>query len=234
MQQTKRIQARIAKLANLPENTGVRPEAEPEAEAKPKPKNVCRACEVRPVGGGTGEENDRTFARSIDLCVPCAEEANWENAHSDNGHDLLAAGTASWKNYSFKTKKAFDEWAAEERAAMERCWICKPELNRASEEYVGRTGTSREGMVINVPLRASSKEKAEAIAAKIGKPYAVSIRTVKGVTTLKAAKSQGEGVVLVWDENGRWDYSASRAEVAGKSRKIRNASEALRLCSFSA
>jgi hypothetical protein len=231
-QATKKTQARIAKLANLVENTGLRPDAkkaEATAEvAKAQPKNRCRSCEARPIGGGSGEENDRDYARTVELCVPCAEEAGWENSHGDYSHAALADGSLTWKGTSYKTKKAFDEWATDERASMERCWICHPELNRASVDYAGRTGTSREGMVIVVPVRASGKEKAEAVAAKI--PFESKVRTVKGVTTLRAAQEKGATLVLVWDERGRWDYSASRVEVDGKARKIRNASEALRLC----
>lgn len=46
---------------------------------------------------------------SISACEPCETEAGWENSHSDGQCEGTEGG---------------------------KCWICLPELNRASAEYV--------------------------------------------------------------------------------------------------
>ncbi|TNH23959.1 hypothetical protein FHG89_25965 [Micromonospora orduensis] len=173
------------------------------AAAKPARKNACRSCGTRSIGSGSGDSNDRDTAKAVELCVPCHEEAQWENEHSDRGHDSLPADS-------------------EERAG---CWICRPGLNRASAEYVGRAGTSRAGMTINVPLRADGKTKAATVAEKLAAMKVESkIRRFKGEEIL-TAKIGGTELRLVWDERGRYVY----AESTFNSRKVRNVSEALRL-----
>jgi hypothetical protein len=79
----------------------------------------CEICGTRPMTSG---RND-----SLPYCDPCATEADWENVHSDNGHDDEEAVANGWDT-------------AESVAA---CWICHPELNEAAKDYTPRTGTSR-------------------------------------------------------------------------------------------
>jgi hypothetical protein len=150
------------------------------------------------------------------LCVPCLQEAEWENVHSDNGHDedidQLTLGQTN-----LKTKKALEAYKAEVKAQQVDCWICHPELNKAQESYAQRAGTSRQGIVLTVPPKATAKDKALFVAEKID---GAKVRTVKGVTTLKA-----ENVTLVWDGRGRFQSAGSL--VNGK--KVRNVSEALRV-----
>lgn len=84
---------------------------------------------------------------------------------------------------------------------------------------------------ITVPIRASGKDKAQAVAEKLteARPgYAVSIRTAKGVTTLKVAEAEGEGMVLRWSVEGQFQYGSSTVTSGGKSSKVRNVSGALR------
>jgi hypothetical protein len=150
------------------------------------------------------------------LCVLCNEEAEQENMHSDYGHDAdidnLTLGQTT-----LKTKKALAEYKAEVKAQQAECWICHTELNKAKESYTQRTGTSRQGIVLTVPPKATAKDKALFLAAKI---EGAKVRTVKGITTLKA-----ENVTLVWDGRGR--FTSAGSLVNGK--KVRNVSEALRV-----
>lgn len=164
----------------------------------------CRNCQNRPIAGGTVRgvgDTDKGQARAVELCLPCLAEAGWENTHSDDGHGTDTEGS---------NDTAY-------------CWICHPELNENSADYKVRAGTSRAGMVINVPIRASGPEKANAVAAKLPSEYATSVRTRKGITTLKAAKALGEGVVLHWGINGRFVSGTANGT------KVRNVAEALRI-----
>jgi hypothetical protein len=167
---------------------------------------TCRVCQSRKVAQGIvrGQgDTDAGTARAVELCIPCFAEAGWENEHSDDGHGTEHEGSNS----------------------TDYCWICHPELNEAAATYVARVGTSRAGMVITVPLKASGQEKAAAVKAQIPTGYAVGIKTVKGVTTLKAAKGVGDGLVLQWDAQGRFVYGPSTAN----GKKVRNVAAALRI-----
>jgi hypothetical protein len=159
------------------------------------------------------------------LCIPCYTEAGWENTHSDQGHEGFEALTV--KQTNFRTKAALEEWKAEVRKEIEGCWICRPELNKASAEYVSRAGTSRQGMKLSVTLKASGKEKAAEVQAKLPKGYAAKAQNVKGIVTLKAAISTGNGIILRWDANGR--FLSGEVQLEGKSRKVRNVAELLRI-----
>lgn len=156
------------------------------------------------------------------ICAPCLEEAEWENLHSDNGHEGI--DTLEIGNTNLRSKKAFNAFVAETKAEMESCWVCHPEFNKAKEIYVQRTGTSREGIKLSVPPKADAKTKALSVAAKIeGRHFekgSVKVRTVKGITTLRAGE-----VTLTWDVNGR--FVSAGSSVNGK--KVRNVSEALRV-----
>jgi hypothetical protein len=167
---------------------------------------TCRSCQSRPIGTGNPGNGmyaeDAANAKALDLCRPCATEGGWENIHSD-GH-------------------------SDSEAEVAACWICHPELNRAGWDPTPRTGTSRAGMTINVPLRASGVEKATHVAGLLPAGYAFSIikpsKRNGQVTTLKAAKGAGDGIVLKWDANGRFSYGPSTAN----GKKIRNVAAALR------
>jgi hypothetical protein len=165
----------------------------------------CRSCQIRPVAGGTvrGDgDADRATAKSVELCLPCLAEAGWENEHSDYGH-------ADGKNA--------------DGDPTDSCWMCHPELNEASADYAARRGTSRAGMTIHVPIRATGKDKAAAVITQLPKGFATSVNTRKGVVTLKAAKGKDLGTVLRWNANGPF--------ISGEAngRKIRNVAEALRV-----
>lgn len=123
---------------------------------------TCPICSTRKMYTGAGEKAPRLS----EMCNPCYIEAGWENTHSDNGHDVDADGNPTGEY-------------------TEGCWICHPELNLAAKPASERAGTSRSGMRLTVPIRAAAKAKAEAVKAQLPEGYAVTIRTVKGITTLK-------------------------------------------------
>lgn len=150
------------------------------------------------------------------------ELAGEENSHSDNAHDSLA-GTdrIDLEGWNFKSQADLDEWVAEERKTMERCPICHPEIVANS----AHSGSSRAGMVINVPLRADGRTKAETVAARLDAvKVPAKIRRFKGEEIL-TAEIDGTELKLVWDAQGRYVYGASKFG----TRKVRNVSEALRL-----
>jgi hypothetical protein len=166
-----------------------------------KMTKTCRSCQIRTIATGTvkGEDAayvDRATAKSVELCNLCHVEADYENTHSDDDHDS---------------------------EPVDGCWVCYPELNQRTQadERGARkaSGTSRSGMVFTVPVKASGKEKAEAVKAQITADVKVTVRTVKGVTTLRAGALR-----LAWDAQGRFDYDASRYG----DRKVRNAAAAIR------
>lgn len=80
-------------------------------------KKLCRVCGVRTIATGKGNNNDQMQAKAVELCIPCLEEAEWENTHSDDDH----AGTP-------------------EGYLTDACWICHPELNLAKKDHTPRTG----------------------------------------------------------------------------------------------
>lgn len=88
-------------------------------------RKICSLCNTRSVGTGKGDgTEDVTFARSMGYCIPCTVEADWENVHSDNGHD-----DADCVANGYDTQDSVDD-----------CWICHPELNEATKEHTPRTG----------------------------------------------------------------------------------------------
>jgi hypothetical protein len=181
--------------------------------AKPaKGKKVCRVCNLRSIGTGKGIENDKDHAKALKICIPCLEEAGWENRHSDDDHDDPEA--------SHSLDLAND---------LDACWTCHPELNMASPEYVAPRGTSRAGMVMTVPVRAAGISKAEVTASKFAAIGTKSKITVENERTYLSALVKDGAITLVWDQRGRYDYNASSITVNGKTNKIRNVSEAHRL-----
>lgn len=169
---------------------------------------------TRTIGGWASYgDGDRDYAKAVRMCVPCATEAGWENAHND-GHDRHSAT---------------GEIDATE---VEHCWICHPELNNAQLLAERKwTGTSRTGMTIHVTPKASGLDKAAQTGEQFPKAFAVAIskptKRNGQVTTLKAATSVGNGFVLRWDASGRFFFGQFLQD--GKPRKVRNVSEALRL-----
>lgn len=220
--------------------------AAPAAPAAPAAaKNRCTVCGVRPIGSGIGDEDKRQL-RTLQMCNPCATEGGWMNTHSDAGHETIDALTV--RNSSFKTKAALEEWKAQERKVMERCWICHPELDASSADYVAREGTSREGMVVHARGGISGKVACLQEAGKAaGGNVVVKEETVtrgKGKdkedvvvsTTLVWRSRIGAELTVVWDHAGRFQYGPSVAvgriseDTPAKEapRKIRNVAEALR------
>lgn len=162
-----------------------------EASTKPVRKQSKR-CEM-----GCGRPASSTSPEGRE-CVECITEAEWMNTHSD-----------------------FDHADGADEATMVGCWICHPELNKASKTYVAPKGSSRLGMTLTVPSKASGQEKAEVVASKIGYEFGTAkITASKGITTLTAGDLK-----LVWDINGR--FVAAGSSLDGK--KVRNVSEAFRL-----
>lgn len=176
----------------------------------------CEICETRPIM--TGAEKAQVGS-NFPYCFPCMTKADWENTHSDRGHEDI--DTYSVANTTFAKKSEVDAYVAETKEEMKGCWICHPEMDETQESYVQRNGTSREGMTIIA--KGSAKEKAALVAMAIegtGKGT-VKVSTRSGFTTLKGSFGETK-IVAIW-EGQRFH----RAEVG--SRKARNVSEILRL-----
>lgn len=169
---------------------------------------TCSICKVRPQMTAA-ERRAEGASRDMDYCVYCHTEALWENTHNDSGHGD-PNGEANFTEESV-------------------CWICNPELNPANANYRLRTGTSRLGMIINVPLRADGKTKAGVVADKLAPRFATKVSTRKGITTLTLDFAGDVSFKLRWDADGHYLYAASTATVNGKVRKVRNVAEALRI-----
>lgn len=136
------------------------------------------------------------------LCRPCLTKAEWENMHSDYGH-------------------------SPEGEQPHDCWVCFPELDESSADYVQRKGTSRVGMVLHVTPRATGQDKAKQVAEQLKDFGMASIKVYKGVVTL-TLETSGASVKLAWDANGRYLYDSTAITVGGKSRKARNVSAAIK------
>lgn len=200
---------------------------------------ICTICNTRPALPMA----QRTSA-DMPYCEPCSTQADWENVHSDQAHDLVLAADEAGKKVSvkgwtnMKTRAEVDAYVDEQlRPEMEQCWVCHPELDETQREYTPRRGTSRLGMIINVPQRAPGQEKAATLLGRISQGIAlpgadgpvtesdVKISTRKGITTLKL-----HDFTCAWDEQGRWFYGmTSYVDDKGRTRRIRNAAEFLRL-----
>lgn len=167
-------------------------------------RRLCEICEIRPIMTAVSK---RARGTNFPYCDPCQDLAEWENRHSDEAHDSDNDATAE----------------------KDACWICHPELDETSKEYKPRAGTSRAGMRMTVRRTMTGREKAALLAERIGEKAATSIATRKGVVTLKAATESGTGFALRWDLAGAYIYVASTATKDGKERKVRNASEALKI-----
>lgn len=163
-----------------------------------KTSKICNVCQSRPQYSG---KSDETAPRHSEMCNPCFTEGGHENAHNDSNHENDATPTPG-------------------------CWICFPELNLAQNTYIPRSGTSRVGMVINVPLKASGAVKALVVSERLADRFAT--RIVKGTkkndfTTKLILDNAGEtSFELSWDAQGRF--------IGGNlnGRKVRNVAEILR------
>lgn len=106
------------------------------AAAKPTTaRKLCTICNLRP--RATADQRKAQGMNSdMHYCVPCFEEAEWENTHSDNAHEqeLTLANTL------FTKQDELDKWLEERANEMDACWICQPELNQASAEYTPKAG----------------------------------------------------------------------------------------------
>lgn len=180
---------------------------------------TCSICPNRPMYTGKGPGVDQAPHLS-EMCNFCYTEGGWENTHNDDNHDALKNGGAD-----------ADEFETGELAAiletMENCWICHPEMNLAQKPRNERAGTSRAGMRLTVSIRAAAKAKAEQVKAQLPDGYKATIRTEKGVTTLRAKGAVT--IVLRWNERGAFTSGTAQA-TNGTAKKVRNASEALRAC----
>jgi hypothetical protein len=126
----------------------------------------CEICNTRPVG-------NEAKAEGFKYCDPCYTEANWENTHSDYGHDDI--DTYSLENTTFKVQAEVDRYISDTKVEMASCWICHPELNEATAAYTPRTGTPRTDAA-NTPHRSHAAcnhpatPKARAACRKAGGP----------------------------------------------------------------
>ena len=185
----------------------------------PNIENLCVICAKRK--GMTAKQlRDLGIGRDFaDQCRACHVEAEWENTHSDYGHEGIANGGGDADE--FGGQEEFDRVKAE----MKQCWICVPDLNEAAKDYVPRAGTSRAGMRLTVSIRAAAKTKAQQVQAQLPEGFKATVRTEKGVTTLRAKGPVT--IILRWNENGAFTSGTVQA-TDGTTRKVRNASEALR------
>jgi hypothetical protein len=196
-------------------------------------KNLCQDgqnCQ-RPIGSGPG--NDAVYAKSVKMCNPHATEAGYENEHSDYGHETFE--TLTVRKSSFKTKAELDAYKAQLREETARCWICHPELNEATKPYTTRQGTSRAGIVIHVTIRAAGETKAAETQAQIEAiggegEFKFKIATAKKTGEVAFTATGGkQEFILFWDARGRFIGGSVREN--GKTRKVRNVAEVLRIAS---
>lgn len=212
-------------------------------------KKICDICKVRPA--------DTKVISG--MCAPCYDEGSWENQHQDDGHDELAdiATKAMWQVEGvYQTgavelrklapkvgiKNAGKHKSAELRQmivaavveAQSGCWICHPELNEAKRERKTRKAPegerpSRKGQVINVPLRAMGEEKAEVVRRKLAEAKITGKVSREFGSVVLTVKAKDVEVKLAWLLSGPYLYEDSSVTVGGKSKKVRNVAEALRI-----
>jgi hypothetical protein len=149
------------------------------------------------------------------LCTPCLTKAEWENTHSDYGHDAEASETT-------------DSHDDAQNKRLNGCWVCFPELDESAADYTPRTGTARSGMVLNTKNGQTGEEKAATVAEAL-KHLNLATHVEKGRVILAGDDGGNFTFELVWDRRGRYQYGPSIFTVAGKTRKVRNVAEMLRL-----
>ena len=108
---------------------------------------LCNVCDKRRVGT-TG--SDPASARLNGMCGLCMDEGGWENTHSDYNHDAIAKTPVGrlpkgWRQPGMakgEVQKLLVT-VAEERKAMQDCWVCHPELNKAANWKPGKKGATK-------------------------------------------------------------------------------------------
>lgn len=138
------------------------------------------------------------------LCEVCYDYAGWENTHNDEGHEI---------------------------AKEEGCPVCDPSLDPRKPRKAGR---SRAGMVIIAKGTELHKSETFRVAAE-AKGWTVKVtQTFEGTeddgdSRWVATATKGNDVIELSWEGRAYDYPNSGAFLKGKSRKVRNLKEALRL-----
>ena len=160
------------------------------------------------------------------LCIPCYDFGGWENTHSDNAHESIKNGGADAAEFS-GGQESIDSITAE----MKHCWVCHPELDESAETYVPRAGTSRKGIVLNVKNGQTGAEKAREVREilKNRKGIATSVSTARRGEVNLTISSATFKIELAWNNKGQYLYPSTSYVANGRSRKVRNVSEALRL-----
>lgn len=188
-------------------------------------RTACTICLLRPAAS-PATRSAAGMTSDMKYCVPCFDEAGWENTHNDGNHEGIAEKVAAKKRLTPNQKA--------EQATMADCWICHEELNEAKKGYTPRQGTSRAGMTINVSIRAGGETKAAETEAQMEtrQPGAFQVKVTTNKKTgdvAMTAKGGNQSFILFWDARGR--FTGGSVTENGKARKIRNVAEALRLAS---
>lgn len=174
-------------------------------------KSRCEICNTRPI---MTDAQKRASGVSFPYCLPCLTEAEWENTHSDYGHD----------EDSETIVPAGDD---ENNHRVEGCWICFPELNETTKPYKERTGTSRLGIVMHVSPRITGQDKAKQVTPQLPEGFKGTTRTTKGVTTMKGESENGASFKITWDF-GSGHLIGAWTTIEEKTLKARNVAEVLR------
>jgi hypothetical protein len=187
--------------------------------SKPKPQMEKHNPRVRRVPGkGDCTECGRKLGAEDfgGLCAADRAYAEWENAHSDEGHaEVLETGEAV-------TREIADSMAG--------CPVCHPEMDPRKPKTARR---SRAGMVI--VAKGTEVHKSETFrkeAEKLGWAVTVQEQTYDDGDALNTryyanAHRGADAIQIAWDGRA-YDYPSSSARLAGKDRKVRNLKEALR------
>jgi ribosomal protein S14 len=165
--------------------------------------------------------------RASELCKECREYGEWENEHQDNRHAEIVAALEAGLDASVLSPEGAVELAG--------CQVCHPELDRRKAPLGSKTGRSRAGMVIvakGSEIHKSQTFKAAAEAAGWTVTILGSVNIAEDGEEQEryvARATKGSDVIeLAW--NGRaYDYPSSSAVINGRSRKVRNLKEALRV-----
>lgn len=126
-------------------------------EENPMARKLCTICNTRTVGSGPG--HDAQQAQVMGYCNTCMTEADWENTHSDYGHDIDGPDSD-------------DDYAVNVRARG--CWICHPELiPGAHVPKAGHKNTAAGSWNSHAACTHQATPKARAACRKAGGPAAV-------------------------------------------------------------
>lgn len=199
--------AELAEAAKMAAETIAKMEAKA-AKAPKKDSTKCTVCQTRKPMTSTQRNAEGIGRDYADMCEPCYTESGHENAHSDENHGDDTEG-----------RKA------------EGCWICFPELNRASRPAKVSVGTSRLGMVMNVSVRAAGEIKAGQVIAKVeatGAKTKVEAPKKEDLVLLTISTAT-ETITIGWTKSGACLYERiSIVAKSGKVTKARNVAAVLR------